>query len=81
MVLETGLSADHHKMIISVMKSYFPKMTEKMVNFRSYSKFHNAKFKNQLATEINIDIFENVFTNILNEYSPIIRKCCNGLKG
>ena len=53
-----------------------------MVNLRSYSKFDNAKFKNQLTTEmekinmseINYDIFENVFTNTLNKYAAIKRK-------
>ena len=53
-----------------------------MVNFRSYSKFENAKFKSQLATEmekinmsgINYDIFENAFTNTSNKYAPIKRK-------
>ena len=39
---------------MKMMKSYFPKVTRKMVNFKSYSKFGNSKFKNQLAAEMDI---------------------------
>ena len=57
-------------------------MIKAMVNFRSYSKFDNAKFKTQLATEmekinmskINNAIFGNVFTSTLDKYAQIKRK-------
>ena len=60
----------------------FSQDDQKMVNFRSYSKFGNAKFKTQLATEmekifmfkIHYDIFENIFISTLNKYAPIKRK-------
>ena len=51
---------------------------QKMVNFRSYSKFVNAKFKTLLLlkwkkcmSKINYDTFENVFNIMLNKYAPI----------
>ena len=42
-VFETGLS-DFHKLTITVLKQYFPKLKPKAVNYRHYRKFRNEEF-------------------------------------
>ena len=47
MTIETGLS-DHHKMTVTVMKSYFKKKEPGTVNYRSYKKFNVNIFRRDL---------------------------------
>ena len=46
-VIETGLS-DYHKLVTTVMKMHFPKSKPSIITYRSYKKFDNKKFKENL---------------------------------
>ena len=78
--IETGLS-DHHKMTISVLKTYVPKQAPTLIKYRSYRKFNSTIFRQGLKTAItNIrdetcyDNFESTFKDILNKHAPIKSK-------
>ena len=45
--IETGLS-DHHKMTLTVLKSYFKKKDPIIVNYRSYKTFNENLFRSEL---------------------------------
>ena len=46
--IETGLS-DHHKMIITVLKTYFKKLKPSIIKYRSYANFDEDSFKTDLT--------------------------------
>ena len=49
--LETGLS-DHHKMTLTVLKTYVKKKDPITVNYRCYKKFNETLFKSQLIISL-----------------------------
>ena len=78
--LETGLS-DHHKMTVSVLKSFVPKQTPMHVKYRDYRKFDSQNFSHDLRNEllnnrneICYEYFESTFKNILSRHAPIKTK-------
>ena len=74
-----GLS-DFHKMIITVLKTTFPKAKPKVVLYRDYSKFVENHFRIDLKEklreirEINYSSFENIFLSVLNKHTPYKKK-------
>ena len=72
-VLELGLS-DSHKLVVSVLKSYFKKEDPKY--------FDNEIFSNELEDELskiglitlNYDIFKNFCMDVINKHAPLKRK-------
>ena len=50
-VIETGLS-DYHKLVTTVMKMHFPKSKPSIITYKSYKKFDNKKFMENLNAEI-----------------------------
>ena len=80
-VIETGIS-DHHKMVLTVMKSTFPKISPKIIYYRNYSKFNNGDFRNDLKTELlkvknsdmDYDTFEDIFSSTLTLHAPLKQK-------
>ena len=50
-VIETGLS-DFHKMVITVMKTKYPKQTPKIINYRNYKKFVNENFREDIISKM-----------------------------
>ena len=46
-VIETRLS-DFHRMIVSVLKMYFPKLQPRIISYRDFPNYDNANFKNSL---------------------------------
>ena len=78
-IVSTGLS-DFHKMIITVMKTTFPKAKPKIVFYRDYKKFEEAKFRNDLRLELqnksveNYENFEQIFLNVLDKHAPSKKK-------
>ena len=80
-VFETELS-DFHKPTTTVLKQYFPKLKQKVVNSRDYRKFLNDKFRAELDNEIlkhDIDNMEyqhflNIFIKVLNKHAPMKQK-------
>ena len=76
--IETGLS-DFHKMPLTVLKTSFKKKLPKIVSYRDYKYFWNDNFIEELEyiisayelSEIDLEIFEDVFMNIFNKHVPI----------
>ena len=78
--LETGLS-DHHKMVITVLKTFIPKRTPILIKYRDYRKFNSQNFRQDLqnnianiSDEICYEIVESTFKEILNKHAPIKTK-------
>ena len=78
-IIETGLS-DHHKMTITVLRSFFHKQEPVTINYRDYKKFDHSKFhfelKNKLdsfmlTNNINYELFESTLMEILNKHAPM----------
>ena len=76
--METGLS-DHHKMIITVLKSEFKKKDPIQINYRSYKNFDENYFKHELSSALldllnentNYDDFKKVYIEILDLHAPM----------
>ena len=51
--LETGLS-DFHKLIVTVLKTFFKKQSSKVISYRNYKNFSNDLFRTDLINEIDI---------------------------
>ena len=78
--IETGLS-DHHKMTVSVLKTFVPKQAPLFIKYRDYRKFNSQNFRQDLQTALlNIndsmcyEEFEYTFKCILNIHAPIKSK-------
>ena len=87
MTFETGLS-DHHKMILTVLKSTFIKSKTKKVFYRSFKNFENTAFRSHLGDMISdfnntdgcFDEFHDGFQHILNLHAPLNLKTIRGNK-
>ena len=85
MTLETGLS-DHHKMAITVLKTYFKKQKPININYRSYKYFNESDFRNDLQNNLqtrnnvamNYDEFKSIFMQVLNWHAPKKKKVVRG---
>ena len=83
--IETGLS-DHHKMTISVLKTYMKKKDSVKINYRSYRNFITINFRKELSNALqkwdtNImtyEDFHNIFMKILNLHAPIKQRVIRG---
>ena len=83
--IETGIS-DHHKMIITVLKTYFKKSKPTIIKYRSYAVYDEGSFKTDLThslfsrenCKINYDEFKNTYMNVLNRHAPIKEKKIRG---
>ena len=84
-IIETGLS-DHHKMTITVIKSFFKKAKPLKIKYRDYKKFDENLFRTELSTnlsdinksDINYDDFENIFMEQLNKHAPMKTRLARG---
>ena len=68
-------------MIISVMKSFFPKQTPSLIRYRCYRKFNSINFGKELfgnLEKLNEDAryedFEAKFMTTLNKHAPMKKK-------
>ena len=81
LVLESGLS-DFHKLVVSVLESYFKIEAPKVIIYRDYKYFDNEKFSNELENKLskivsltlNYDIFKNICMDVVNKHPPLKRK-------
>ena len=55
-LIEAGLS-DFHKMVVDVIKMYFPKRKPQVIRYRKYKGFHNETFLDTLRHKVNTDAF------------------------
>ena len=80
-VVETGLS-DFHKMVVTVLKTTFPKQGPTVINYRNYKKYNENVFKSDLREELqriepldlNYSSFETAFDRVLDKHAPIKTK-------
>ena len=79
--VETGLS-DFHKMVVSVLKTTFPKHGPTVINYRNYKNFNEIVFRNDLRDELgkiepfnlNYTSFETTFNILLDKHAPTKKK-------
>ena len=75
--IESGLS-DFHLLTTCTMRSFFPKQSPKFIKYRSYRKFDNILFHNELEHNLQClseyptyEIFESIFIETLNKHAPL----------
>ena len=77
--MTTGLS-DFHKMVVTVMKSTFPKAQPKIVYYRDYKNFDLYAFRTDLRAQLSrinekdYYHFELTFLKVLEEHAPMKKK-------
>ena len=80
-VIETGLS-DHHKMTVSVLKTFFKKQAPICITYRDYKNFNRFLFHTELSQKLNVmdvncsnyALFETLFMEQLNKFAPMKKK-------
>ena len=86
--VETGLS-NFHKLVVTVLKLYFPKEKPNIQTFRDYKRFQNDLFRSELDYELskldvcNLELkyFLNIVIEFLNKHAPIKRKYLRANQG
>ena len=77
--IATGLS-DFHKMVVTVMKTTFPKAQPKIVYYRDYKNFDLYKFRSDLREQLcktaekDYFHFELTFLRVLELHAPMKKK-------
>ena len=79
--VETGLS-DHHKMTVSVLRSYVNKQAPTCIMYRDYKTYDSQSFDNilyyTLSTidrgDMNQELFQESVMNLLNTHAPLKKK-------
>ena len=85
MTIETGLS-DHHKMTITVLKTYFKKKKPIQINYRCYKYFNESEFRNDLQIDLlkrnnedmDYDEPKTTFMQVLDRHAPPKKKVVRG---
>ena len=80
-VISSGLS-DCHKLVLSVIKTTFPKAKPRQFFYRDFKNFEETIFKDDLKrclyantdTPVNFSKFQEVFLNVLAIHAPIKQK-------
>ena len=78
--------SDFHKMVITAMKTIFPKAKPKEVTYRNYAHFDNNIFRNDLVKTLKIShidngnykSFETIFLTVLEKHAPLKKKFIRG---
>ena len=80
LTIKTGQS-DHHKMTVTVMRSFFPEQVPTRIIYRDFKMFDNSifrtEFQNRLSSvgaSITYTIFESIFMEQLNKQAPVKEK-------
>ena len=80
-VIETGLS-DHHKMTVTVLKSYFKKSKPETISYRSYKNVNVKEFRKDLQKQFTVDELtlncETSEHNFLDKHAPFKEKLIRG---
>ena len=76
-VISTGIS-DHHKMIITVLKTTFKKSKPKEIFYRCYKNFDRDVFRNHLRAQLenceNYTQYKKRFLEVLDAHAPLKKK-------
>ena len=63
--VETGLS-DHHKITITVLKTFFQKQSPTIIKYRDYKMFNVNLFRDQLLSHLTHGCFNSIiFANLV----------------
>ena len=71
-VFETGIS-DFHLLIVTQLKMGFQKKLPKIITYRDYKKFDNAKFRDDV-NNFAFDKLDVTIFNIFDKHAPIKQK-------
>ena len=75
--LASGLS-DFHIMILTILKSIFPKARPKQIVYRKFKNLGLKNFKNKIRTKMQsidkYETFEEKFLKVLNKHAPLKKK-------
>ena len=70
----TGIS-DFHKMILTVLRTSFPKSAPKKILYRNYKHLNSNSIKIDLKKQLkyteSYQSFENKFLNVLQKHAPL----------
>ena len=72
--------SDFHKMVITVMKTTFPKAKPRIIQYRCYKNFNLDDFRIELRATLEKEVvinyakFEEIFLEVLNKYAPPKKK-------
>ena len=85
MTIETGLS-DHHKMVLTVLKTYFKKIEPTIITIRDYKRFNDNFFRRDLIHNLDkidkplmiYEDFKQVFVSVLDVHAPIKERGVRG---
>ena len=69
-------TSDHHKMTLTVLKACVPKKEPVTVNYRSYKKFVEESFKNDLIN--NLQNVDKTVMSVLHIRAPLKKKTIRG---
>ena len=73
-LFETGIS-DFHLLIVTQLKMRFRKKLPKIITYRDYRKFDNAKFRDDLNNfafdQFDVSNFKETIFNIFDKHAPI----------
>ena len=62
-------------MILTILKSTFPKAKPKQIVYRKFKNFDLKNFKNEIRTKMQsidkYETFEEKFLKVLNKYAPL----------
>ena len=76
-VFVNGIS-DFHKMILTILKTSFPKSGPKKIIYKNYKNYNSNSFKSDLKKQLkcteSYESFENVFLDVLQRYAPLKTK-------
>ena len=79
-VFETGI-LHHHKLVTTVSKAKFTKVSSKYVHYHNYKTFNEQDVKLELRSKLEVNVvdandetFHNVYLNVLNKHAPIKTK-------
>ena len=79
----TGLS-DFHKMVVTVMKTTFPKAEPRAIHYRDYKRFNLQNFRRELRSELRKAVvlgyshFEYIFLMVLDKHAPVKQRVVRG---
>ena len=76
--LETDLS-DHHKMVITVLRTSFNKIKPLNISYRSYNHIDLNTFRNDLNISLHACDTNSIFLSTLNKYAPTKSKAIRGI--
>ena len=81
MTIETGLS-DHHKMTISILKTFFKKKKPVKIKYRCYKNYKEADLSTSLQNynheDMKYENFNDIFMEVLDHHAPTKQRVVRG---